>query len=95
MIKYYGDEIDFIRGKGISELKRKEELKKDVDKQRFNIKLNLALINFHEFKISIHEPLTRLYRGQERHYRRLLKEYTELLFSLSGRKQNPGISGDP
>ncbi|MCK4249649.1 MAG: hypothetical protein KAX15_07705 [Candidatus Omnitrophica bacterium] len=95
MIKYYEDKIDFIGGKGISESRGEEEFKKDVDKKRFNIKLNLALIDFHKFKISIHEPLTRLYRGQERYYRRLLKEYTELLFLLGGQKQNPGISGDP
>ncbi|MCK4248990.1 MAG: hypothetical protein KAX15_04350 [Candidatus Omnitrophica bacterium] len=95
MIKYYEDKIDFIGGKGISESRGEEEFKKAADKKRFNIKLNLALVDFYKFKISIHEPLTMLYRGQERYFYRLLKEYTELLFSLSGRKQNPGISGDP
>ncbi|MCK4249334.1 MAG: hypothetical protein KAX15_06100 [Candidatus Omnitrophica bacterium] len=95
MIKYYEDKVDFIGGKGISELRGEEEFKKAADKKRFNIKLNLALIDFHKFKISIHEPLTRLYRGQERYYCRLLKEYTELLFSERSRKQSSGISGDP
>lgn len=95
MIKYCGDKVDFVGGKGISELRGDEEFKKDADKKRFNIKLNPGDFDFYKFKVSIHEPLTRLYRGQERYYRRLLKEYTEQLFLLSGRKQNPGISGDP